>query len=394
MMGLKRLGSGAGRVFRCVGLAGCLALGAMSAGFSLPALAAAQEANVIRTAADLKGRHVAHMSSDFHKRELKALQPDIVFDPYSEFSFAIESLRGRKIDAISLGRTLAEIWQAKYPGEFSIAFDYANDTMGFLLPKGSPYLTKLNVALNSMRASGELEAILTKWTDAAKTGEVPAMPEFPAPPADAPVVKVAAAAQAEPWCFVANEALAGADMEIVLTAGSRLGWKMEPKVFSWGGMVDAVNGHKTDIGVGGIYTFYSEFPTVDATVPYADQPMCLLVRDPGWRPEAGFAALISSLKASFVRTFVTESRWKMLADGFGVTLLVTFLSALLGTLLAFPVWLARTSRFRAVAACAKGYIAALQGTPSSYMMKDTQELLLSRSKRSTVFGSETTVCTV
>ena len=39
--------------------------------------------------ADLRGRHVAHMSSDFHKQELVKLQPDIVFDPYSEFSFAI-----------------------------------------------------------------------------------------------------------------------------------------------------------------------------------------------------------------------------------------------------------------------------------------------------------------
>ena len=317
----------------------------------------------IRTPADLKGKSVAHMSSNQHREELIDLQPEVTFAPYSEYAFAVESLRKRKIDAISLGRTLAEIWQAKYPGEFSIAFDYANDTMGFLLPKGSPYLTKLNVALNSMRASGELEAILTKWTEAAKTGEVPAMPEFPAPPADAPVVKVAAAAQAEPWCFVANEALAGADMEIVLTAGSRLGWKMEPKVFSWGGMVDAVNGHKTDIGVGGIYTRHADYPTVDATVPYADQPMCLLVRDTGWRPPTGFGALAASLKASFVRTFVTESRWRMMLRGFGVTLLVTFLSALLGTLLAFPVWLARTSRFRAVAACAKGYIAALQGTP-------------------------------
>ena len=66
---------------------------------------ARKDQGAIRTAADLKGRHVAHMSSDFHKKELLALEPDIVFDPYSEYAFAIESLRNGKIDAISLGRT-------------------------------------------------------------------------------------------------------------------------------------------------------------------------------------------------------------------------------------------------------------------------------------------------
>lgn len=317
----------------------------------------------IRTAADLKGKTVAHMSSNQHREELIALQPDVGFAPYSEYAFAVESLRKRKIDAISLGRTLAEIWMAKYPGEFTIAFDYADDKMGFLLPKGSPYLAKLNVELNRMRESGETDVILGEWIEAAKTGVVPALPVVPPPPAGAPVVKVAAAAQAEPWCFVANNEVSGADLAIVLTAASRLGWKVETKVFSWGGMVDAVNGHKTDIGIGGIYTVYADYPTVDATVPYADQPMCLLVRDPGWRAPTGFSALLASLKASFIRTFVNESRWRMMLRGFGVTLLVTFLSALLGTVLAFPVWLARTSKVKIVAALAKGYISALQGTP-------------------------------
>ena len=77
----------------------------------------------IRTAADLGGRHVAHMSSGFHKRELAALQPDVVFDPYSEYSFAFESLRNGKIDAISIGKTYADIWMAKFAGEFRIAFE-------------------------------------------------------------------------------------------------------------------------------------------------------------------------------------------------------------------------------------------------------------------------------
>ena len=328
---------------------------------------AREDRDAIRTAADLKGRHVAHMSSDFHKRELAALQPDIVFDPYSEYAFAIESLRKGKIDAISLGKTYADIWRAKFPGEFRIAFEYADDVCCFLLPKNSPLKREFDAELRKMNSAGETAAIARKWIDGAKAGKPPAMPEFPLPPNGAPQVRLACAAQAEPWCFVAGDkfgGLVGADIEIVRTVAQRLGWNLKPKIFSWGGMVDCVNAGRCEIASGGIYTNGEAFPTVDASEKYADERMCLLVRNEDFKGgDSGLVAFAKSLRGSFIRTFVTEDRWKMLADGFGVTLFITFLSVTLATLLAFPVWLARSASNAFVSACAKGYIAFMQGTP-------------------------------
>ena len=337
------------------------ALVALSAALS-PCLAA--DDVCIRTPADLKGMHVAHMSSDFHKRELAAMQPDIIFEPYSEFSFAIESLRGGKIDAISLGRTYAEIWMAKFPGEFRIAFDYADDVVAFLLPKGSPFKAKLDEELRKMNAAGETAAIIRKWTDGAKTGKDPSLPEFPAPPAGAQELRVACAAQIEPWCFVSNGKVSGADVEILSVVANRLGLCLKPKIFSWGGMVDCVNAERCEVAIGGIYTNGEEFPTVDASAEYANEKMCLLVLNESFvGGDSGLAAFGKSLKESFIRTFVTEDRWRMLANGFGITLLITFLASLLGTVLAFPVWLARISRVNIVSTIARFYIAILQGTP-------------------------------
>ena len=320
--------------------------------------------DAIRTAADLKGRHVAHMSSDFHKKELASLQPGIVFDPYSEFSFAIESLRGGTIDAISLGRTYADIWMAKFPGEFRVAFDYADDVIAFLLPKGSPLKPKLDAEIRKMNASGETAEIIRKWIDGAKAGKDPALPAFPTPPAGAGEIRVACAAQIEPWCFVSNGRASGAEIEILSVIADRLGLGLKPQIFSWGGMVDCVNAGRCDIANGGIYTNGEVFPTVDASERYADEKMCLLVRNESFAGgDSGLVAYVKSLKESLVRTFVTENRWKLLADGFGVTLFITFLSVILATLLALPVWRARSASNAFVSACAKGYIAFMQGTP-------------------------------
>ena len=316
----------------------------------------------LETADDLSGCRVAHMSSDFHRRELRELQPDIQFAPYSDYSFAIESLRTRKLEAISLGRVIAAIWMAKFPGELKVAFEYADDVCAFLMPKGSPLRGRIDAELAKMRESGETDEIVAKWRDAALQGKVPSLPAVEVPDG-APSYRLAAAAQIEPWCFVADGRAVGVDIDILTRVGNRLGIRFEPKIYSWGGMVDAVNGKRTDIACGGIYTNGETFPTVDVTSHYARERMCVLVRDESYVRSGGIVKFVRGLGESFERTFVTEDRWRMMARGLGVTLLVTLLSTLLGTTLAFPVWLARTSRRRWLSSVAKAYIAILQGTP-------------------------------
>ena len=324
-------------------------------------------AEKIETPADLRGKHVAHMSSDFHRRELRALQPEIMFDPYSEYAFAFESLRKGKIAAISIGKTYADIWLSKYPNEFRIAFDYASDCCAFLMPKGSALKSKLDAELKKMKESGECRRIYDKWCAAAKVERPERLPTFPTLPADAPEFSVACAAQSEPWCFVAADGIVGIDIEILKTAAHRLGWRLKTKTYSWGGMVDAINSARSDLACGGIYTNGLEFPTVDASEPYMDERMCVMTLDNNCAVAAGdkhvIAAFFASLKASFMRTFVVEERWRMMASGLSLTLFITFLASLLGTLLAFPLWLARTSRHTVVSGAAKAYVAILQGTP-------------------------------
>ena len=63
-----------------------------------------------------------------------------------------------------------------------------------------------------------------------------------------------------------------------------------------------------------------------------------MVRDTG--SGAGTASdFLSSLKASFYKTFIREDRWKLFAEGIVTTLLITFFSIVFGTLLGFAVFM-------------------------------------------------------
>ena len=75
---------------------------------------------------------------------------------------------------------------------------------------------------------------------------------------------------------------------------------------------------------------------VDFTDCYYDGGFAMLARRSAGAVggDSGLGAFGRSLKASFIRTFVTEDRWKTLADGFGITLLIALLATLFETALA------------------------------------------------------------
>ncbi len=314
----------------------------------------------IRTAADLNGRPVAHMSSGFHREKLKKLAPDLVFHPYTDYGLVFEALCGRKIDAISLGASYAELWSAKFPGRFRVAFAYADDACGFLARRGWPHLPALNGQLRRMRESGEAQRIFRKWMDAVKRGETPDMPASSAP-ADAPVVRVAAFSGTEPHCFVAEGMhVVGSCAEILQTCLDRIGLATQFQIQSFEGMCAAVESGRSDVACAWIYTGGNTFTTVDVSEMFAGETMCVLVRD---ERGAGGDGRWASLVRSFRQTFVVERRWKLLLDGFGVTALITVCMALLGVVLAFPVCLLRASRLRAFAFIGTVYVRVFQGTP-------------------------------
>lgn len=54
-------------------------------------------------------------------------------------------------------------------------------------------------------------------------------------------------------------------------------------------------------------------------------------------------SFVDDISASFVRTFITEDRWKQLLNGLGVTLEISFFAVLIGIVLGFVVAIVRSS---------------------------------------------------
>jgi len=88
------------------------------------------------------------------------------------------------------------------------------------------------------------------------------------------------------------------------------------------------------------------------------------------REEAGAAAVeedasdyFEQIRQSFNKTFIRENRWKLFAQGIGVTVLITFLSIVFGTALGFLIFMLCRNGNAAANGIARVYTRLVQGLP-------------------------------
>jgi polar amino acid transport system substrate-binding protein len=74
-------------------------------------------------------------------------------------------------------------------------------------------------------------------------------------------------------------------------------------------------------------------------------------------------SLFASLSSSFRKTFIEESRWKLILSGLGVTVLISVCAGSFGLLLGYVTVLARRSGIRWVGKLVDGYQALMGGIP-------------------------------
>lgn len=109
---------------------------------------------------------------------------------------------------------------------------------------------------------------------------------------------------------------------------------------------------------GGIVHTEERAETVDFSDSYMSSPqvMVLLKHQRG-------TDLLEITKTGFRKTFIDESRWKLIANGFETTLLITLCSFVAGIILAIIICIMLMSKKRIPRALANGLIKIMQGTP-------------------------------
>ncbi len=314
--------------------------------------------------AQLAGKKVGIITGSAYDAVLKNKCPGAVPEYFNNFSDQAEALKAGKIAAFLVDEPMARDIQNRTGGLATLKDLLTSDGYAFAFAKSRPDLQKdVDDALRQMQADGTLREIEARWfgtDEAART--LPAL----APGGKKGVLRLATNSGMAPFVYRKDDCLVGYDIEIALRIADRLGRKLEIIDMDISAVLASLLSGKSDMAACGITVTEERARSVLFSIPNYQGGVAVMVAAPAALPEeaaAGREGFWRGLKASFERTFVKENRYRLVLQGLGVTLLISVLSAVFGTILGFGICVLRRAPSRLANIPAKVYIRAIQGTP-------------------------------
>ncbi len=165
-----------------------------------------------------------------------------------------------------------------------------------------------------------------------------------------------------PYSCIVEGGFSGIEMDILHDFCQEYDYCMTMEVMDAPGEVSAVTTGKKDLAM---CLYYSEERAEKLYFPhtYEYSEMVVLTRMSDQEMGIEEANLWEKLENSIRKNFIQESRWKMMLSGLAVTLEISVLSALFGTLIGCVLCLLRRSRNKTVAKIISCFVRLVQGIP-------------------------------
>lgn len=266
------------------------------------------------------------------------------------------ALESGQIDALIYDRAFLEYAALSRP-EFKLLDEnvgYGRIVIGTKLGNDA-LMARVNAFIRKVREDGTYRQMYDRWVRTVRAK----MPELPEPEHPDGDLVVGVCPEQEPMCFISNGELSGYDVEFSRRLAIFLNRRPVLVSSGYDSLLAGVVAGKYDLGIAQFDATPERQKSMLMSEPYIDAPIGVMVR----RTRTGRRSLVEFVRVGVRGTFLEESRWRMVASGLLVTLEITLLAAILGTLLAFPVWLAISSRNPLVNAVGRGWVEVMQGTP-------------------------------
>lgn len=306
---------------------------------------------------ELDGCVIAMLDGTSYDVDIKERFPNAEIQYYPSYVDCIMAVKSGKANAYITEEPLA-VRQTEGSGDMKyLSEPLLQEKYAFMLNKENLELKlRINEVLEKMKNDGTLEALQQEWIYGEET---PSVDRDPNADTSKGTLKVITSSDAEPFCYIMNGEVVGYEVELIVKVAEQLGYAVDIQLTDFSAFMPAVIGNKIDIALGCI----SVTPEREESVGFSDiecESGVVAVVSSGQDQQKGFFA---SLKDSFRRTFIKENRWKLLGKGLLVTIQLSVVSMILGTLLGFAVSFVLRSRNVVLRKVSNGIATFLDGMP-------------------------------
>ncbi len=299
-----------------------------------------QENDGILSIDDLNGRDCAVQTGTVFDELIKTAAPECQIRYANSDVECAELLHMGKVSAYVADEPIARLFAVKYP-EQKILATLSVEGYGFIFNRddeeSARLCERLNAFLSEITQSGEMDEIKDRWFG---SEEANMRVDLDTPDNTNGVITYAIDGVTKPFCYtVAENEVAGLEVDIMARFCRANGYGLNIVKVDFSGLLSGVQGKKYDIASSCIAITEERKQAVLFSDPYYEGGIVVVTNDPEYVDTKRTVNVFQSVAESFNNTFIKEDRWRMFLDGIGITLLITLLSAIFGTLLGFLVYL-------------------------------------------------------
>jgi polar amino acid transport system substrate-binding protein len=229
--------------------------------------------------------------------------------------------------------------------------------------KGDPLRNAFDELVSSLEDDGTLQDMAQRWVQQAET----IMPDLPVPPADGEPVLVGTSSGGLPFGAVKDGKLVGFDIELTERFGARIGRPVRFVNMEFGSLIAALAAGKIDMICASMYITEERQKRIDFSRPYYSSASYAFVATTQAPDATGSAVIEAGFFGRFADSFhsniIHEKRYLLLWEGLKVTVVLSLLATIFGTVVAGVICFMRMSPRAVLHVPAKVYIALLRGTP-------------------------------
>lgn len=265
---------------------------------------------------------------------------------YQDITAAVEDVRNGRIAGFCLDLSVLKIMTYEKGNEDMEVIEIP--TSFFLAPHGAfttynnrALMDEFNAFVAKAKADGTFDEMQKRWFMGTPDLNAP-MPKLTYSGKKG-VLHVATTGTTVPFDFVgASGELKGYSIELMNRFAAYAGYTVKYHPMEFGALIPAVVGGKADMAISNISITEERKKSVLFSDPiFEDQLAIIALKIPAAADAATNAAakdktsgsFAEGLKTAINRNLITENRWKMIVDGLGVTLIISLLAQVLGTIL-------------------------------------------------------------
>ena len=280
--------------------------------------------------------------------------PDLILNLQQEKINGILMDMGFYTPIIWEGESLSYIEMDMPATEYAVAFPKAAESEALM--------AQFNEFIRSETENGGLAELEAKWLSASEPdGSI----DFTQLTGENGTLHVATTVESKPFSYLKDGKYYGYDADFLFRFAKEYGYALRIDQIDFGALLPGLTAGRFDLAVSGITVTEERRETVLFSDAYYRSPIVMAVKDES--DILAHSSFWNELKEDFNKTFIRENRWKLIVEGIGVTMVISILAILIGSLLGFALYMLSRSDIKILRGLIKGistvYSRFIAGTP-------------------------------